>query len=394
MNRKLNILVLSDIIPVDEPGGSGRVAWELAKVLSSRGHKVIIITKGIAKSDAVCGIKKSGEMEATTNIQIHRYYSNPFKFKKIWEKVVRENIPDILHGHSPYTTYLAVWLNNKKIPLVYTFYSPWHEEYEIRSKDLKRGYIKKMFGSVIRKMIEHKVLKCAKRIVTTSRFMYDKIKKYYKLTADIIPLGVDIKKFFPVTDVYSIRQKFNIPKEKFVILTIRNLVSRMGLENLVQSMVEISKKVPEVYLIIGGTGYLKTKLEQQIKDFNLQNFVRLEGYISDDVLPMYYQSADLFVLPTRLLEGFGLVTLESMACGTPVLATPVGANIELLNRFDNSFLFKGIGPSDISEGIINFISKYLTQKDIIRKRCREFVEENYSWDKYAEEIEKIFYEVI
>ena len=384
MDKKFNVLVLTDIIPQDEKGGSGTVAWELSRVLSDRGHKVIIITKGKSNKE---------KKETTTNIQIHRYYSDPFKFRKIWKKVLSKDTPDIINGHSPYTTYWATCLN-KKIPMVYTFQSPWHEEYEIRNKDLKRSFIKKMFGSVLRKRMEYKVLKCAKKIMAASRFMHDKIQKYHKLNSQIIPLGVDIKKFVPAKDVSSIRQKLNIQKEKFVILTIRNLVSRMGLENLVQSMADISKKNPNSCLIIGGTGYLKEKLERQINGLNLQNFIRLEGYIDDGIIQMYYQSADLFVLPTRLLEGFGLVTLESMACGTPVLATPVGANIELLGKFDNSFLFKGIESNNITEGIINFIPKYLNQKDIIRKKCREFVEKNYSWDKYADEVEKIFYEFI
>lgn len=383
MNKNLTVIVLTDIIPEDVKGGSGTTAWELSRALSARGHKVIIITKGQ---------NNRGKKETVANIEIHRYYSNPFKFREIWKEVLSKNSPDIVSGHNPYTTFWTTCLN-KKIPMVYTFQSPWHEEYEIRSKDLKRNFIRKMFGSVLRKIVEYKVLKCAKKIMAASMFMHDKIQKYHRLNSQIIPLGVNIKKFVPANDIPSIRQKINISKEKLVILTVRNLVSRMGLENLIQAMDDISKKIPDVYLIIGGTGYLKKKLEQQITNLNLQKFVRLEGYITDDVLQMYYQSADLFVLPTRLLEGFGLVTLESMGCGTPVLATPVGANIELLSKFDRNFLFKGMESKDIAEGVIDFVPKYLNQKDIIRKRCRDFVEKNYSWDKYADEIEKVFYEV-
>ncbi len=383
MNKNLTVIVLTDIIPEDVKGGSGTVAWELSREISDRGHKVIIITKGQNNK-----VKK----EIVMNIEIHRYYSNPFKFKEIWKEVLSKNTPDIVNGHNPYTTYWATCLN-KKIPMVYTFQSPWHEEYEIRSKDLKRNFMVKMFGSVLRNIIEYKVLKCAKKIMAASIFMQDKIQKYHKLNSQIIPLGVDVKKFFPAKDIPSIRQKINIPKEKLVILTVRNLVSRMGLENLIQAMDDISKKIPDAYLVIGGTGYLKKKLERQIAKLNLQKFIRVEGYITDDLLPMYYQSADLFVLPTRLLEGFGLVTLESMGCGTPVLATPVGANIELLSKFDRNFLFKGMESKDIAEGVIDFVPNYLNQKDIIRKKCRDFVEKNYSWDKYADDVEKVFYEV-
>ena len=190
------------------------------------------------------------------------------------------------------------------------------------------------------------------------------------------------------------REKLGIPKDRFVIFTVRNLVSRMGLENLVEAASDVVKKEPRALFIIGGRGYLKEKLEEMIAGRGLAGQVRLEGYISEEKLPLYYQCADLFVLPTRLLEGFGLVTLEAMACGTPVLATPVAANVEVLGGFDRSLLLKSESPGDIAAGILDFISGCETRRAELRAACRRYVEENYSWEKYAAEVEKELYSAV
>ena len=167
----------------------------------------------------------------------------------------------------------------------------------------------------------------------------------------------------------------------------------MGLENLVLAMKEVVRTHPNASLVIGGRGCLEGKLENLISEAGLEENVFLAGYIGEDSLPMYYQAADLFVLPTRDLEGFGLVTLEALACGTPVLGTPVGGTTEILSKFDKRFLLKGCGTEDIAAGIVEFIKN---ERDLegLRKGCREFVEKNYSWDKFTDAVEGIFQEAL
>ena len=94
---------------------------------------------------------------------------------------------------------------------------------------------------------------------------------------------------------------------------------------------------------------------------------------------MYYQSADIFVLPTRALEGFGLVTVEALLSGIPVLGTPVGATPEIIEKIDKNIFFQDTTPKSIAKLII----EYLKSPDLIRNlrtKCREYVLKNYSWE--------------
>jgi glycosyltransferase involved in cell wall biosynthesis len=200
--------------------------------------------------------------------------------------------------------------------------------------------------------------------------------------------------FRPSADTPALRKRLGLPEGAFIVLTVRNLVSRMGLENLVEAASAVVKERPEVFFVIGGSGYLRGKLEKMIKTAGLSGSVRLAGYIPEADLPAYYQCADLFILPSRLLEGFGLVTLEALACGTPVLATPVAANPEIVGRLDPRMLLEDCSPAGIAAGILGFIPRYGEARGAMRGACRKFVEDNYSWTRYAEGVEQALFDAI
>ena len=85
---------------------------------------------------------------------------------------------------------------------------------------------------------------------------------------------------------------------------------------------------------------LKEELVQLSRRLKIEGNIKFAGFIPEQDLPDYYRAADAFILPTLELEGFGLVTLEALACGTPVLGTPIGGTKEILGMFDPSYLFK------------------------------------------------------
>jgi glycosyltransferase involved in cell wall biosynthesis len=166
----------------------------------------------------------------------------------------------------------------------------------------------------------------------------------------------------------------------------------MGLENLIIAFNELRKEVPDIQLIIGGKGPLEDGLIAMAKSFGIEQKVHFAGFIPEDQLPQYYQMADLFVLPTKELEGFGLVTLEAMASGLPVIGTPVGGTKEILGKFNPEFLFDDTQPASIAKLALE---KYLIIKNNpqhwkqISESCRKFVEKNYSWKQNIDSLEQL-----
>ena len=104
----------------------------------------------------------------------------------------------------------------------------------------------------------------------------------------------------------------------------------MGLENLVDAMVRVHAEVPDALCVVVGRGKLRDQLVARIARKNLQSHVQLLGFVPDEQLPFLYRAADLTVMPSLSLEGFGLSAVESLAAGTPVLVTPVGGLPEVV----------------------------------------------------------------
>jgi glycosyltransferase involved in cell wall biosynthesis len=213
----------------------------------------------------------------------------------------------------------------------------------------------------------------------------------------MFPGGVDLKRYFPADDRKNLRHVFDIPIDKLILFSVRNLVPRMGLENLLYAFAKVADALPDTYLVIGGTGPLKNALIGLTKTLGLNERVRFTGFIPDEQLSSYYRMADIFILPTLELEGFGLVTLEAMATGLPVLGTPVGGTKEILDRFDSNFLFSDTSADSIADLIIR---KYHLKKenpqawDEICQSCHRFVEKYYSWDRNLDSLEDLYYSLL
>jgi len=377
---RLTVVIGTDIIQDDDEGGSGRVAWELARRLVKFGHKVVVVTKGMPGKN---------DFEEIDGIELRRYFSRPLELRRILKDVrARYGKIDVLELHHPFTAALTM-LFSGGAPAVYNFHSPWGREYAIRAAASGKTFAGA--GVRLRKTVEGFVLRRARSVLNASVFMAAELRSEHGLESRVLPLGVDTEKFSPTADRAALRARLGIPADRFVIFTVRNLEPRMGLENLIEAAAALAAARPELLCIIGGRGGQVQKLAALIKERGLTDKVRLEGFIPEADLADYFRCADLFILPTRELEGFGLVTLEAMACGTPVLATPVGASPELLGPFGGEFLLADYSPAAIAAGISGFIARYGTADAELRGRCRKYIEGNYSWEKYASGVEKELY---
>jgi len=123
-------------------------------------------------------------------------------------------------------------------------------------------------------------------------------------------------------------------------------------------------------------------VEDAVERLGLEPAVRLLGRIGEEALVNWYRLATVSVMPTQSLEGFGLSTAESLACGTPVVATPLGGNLELLSSLNPALLASGSTPGDLSRAICRVVGAPGVLSDV-RARARAHVHPSMSWDEIA-----------
>jgi glycosyltransferase involved in cell wall biosynthesis len=398
----LNILFVADVSIIKILGGAERVLFEQTTRLAERGHNVSIITRSLPNHDK--------DHEVIQGVNEWRYSSNkknPLSFlcktcifpKKIFEALHQKVHFDCINFHQPFSAFGVIHSTlSNQIPKIYTCHSLSFEEFISRNGDGRRLFSKatNFIKSRGHKKIEKNILEKSNQIVVLSKFTKDKVINIHQIVEEkikVIPGGVNLNKFSPIVDKSEIRKQLNIPSHKIILFTVRNLVQRMGLENLIIAFNDLIKQNVEINLVIGGEGKLKTGLIALARSFGIEKHIHFVGFIPEEQLPSYYQMADLFVLPTKELEGFGLVTLEALASGLPVLGTPIGGTNEILRGFNDDFLFENPEPQSISKKILE---KYKIMKENsqmweeIRQRCRKLVELNYSWEKNIDALEELF----
>ncbi len=132
----------------------------------------------------------------------------------------------------------------------------------------------------------------------------------------------------------------------------------MGIDHLIKAAAWLKSETGGKVgfkVMIGGDGPLRESLKRSVQDSGMEDTIHFLGRIPDEELPLYYQASDCFVLPTRALECFGLIILESFACGTPVIATPIGSIPEVLGPFSKRSLTDGVDPKSIGKAMMKFL---------------------------------------
>ena len=402
----MNILFVADVSISNVIGGAERVLYEQSTRLAQKGHNIDILTRRLPGHDsdhAIIGNVREWRYDVDQSSILSFYGSTQLNSRRLFESLHERYSFECMNLHQPFSSLGVVNSPlSQQLKKVYTCHSLAFEEYQSRNPKTGNafGNVMRWINTQGRREVEKKVLKASDKIIVLSHYTRDKLWNAYRIPSYkvvIIPGGVDMDRFHPASDRMEIRRRLNIPEEKIILLTIRNLVPRMGLENLIAAMKDVIENMPDTYLIIGGSGRLKEELVELSRRLKIEGNIRFAGFISEQDLPDYYRAADAFILPTLELEGFGLVTLEALACGTPVLGTPVGGTKEILGIFDTSYLFRDTGPESIAELIIEKCQQFKDNPNLrksVSSQCRNFIESNYSWETNVGATERIFQEIL
>ena len=193
---------------------------------------------------------------------------------------------------------------------------------------------------------------------------------------DVIPFGVDTKFFKPL--------KVNRDKNTFQILAVGYLIERKGFEYLIKAMEHVLEKHENVKLKIVGSGPLEGKLKVLIKDLELKKNVEILKNVSDKGLLTLYNSSDIFVLPSVVdsqgnTEGLGVVLLEAMACGLPVIGSDVGGIPDIIEDGVTGFLVQEKDVVELSKKLINLVEDEKFRNKIALQGY-ESVQDNFAWE--------------
>ena len=401
MSDKLTILVVTDAFWPQRTGGITKSLLTEVEQLVENSHEVVVATRRLHHD--------SLRHEFRDGYELYRYRS-PSKESRLYHTfplfsfVLLPRLIDYLHDefdfdlayvHNVFQS-IGVERASSTIPQIYNYHAPLPGEVAIHAAKGKYGWKTPAVRAVNYgfERLERHVVDNADALLLRSQFMYDELCETHSIypEANVLPLAVDTERFAFVENPRTARGELGLPADRTVLLTVRRLVPRTGIDTLIEAMNSVVEKHPDALLLVGGTGYLESQLKAQVRQNGLSDYIRLLGFVPEDDLPTYYGAANLSVLPTKQLEGFGLSTIESLSCGTPVVATPVGANPEVLNPLDERLVCTDASAESLARRLSEWIGNGISQER--RAECRAYCEKEFSARTVVESLETIFSESV
>ena len=357
-------------------GGVESHVFGLSRYLVKRGHEVVVLT---SKYD-----RRLRDEENIRGIRVKRVKPSFIAFLTPVMPAVKQRIisegADVIHSHSPpplSSYYAGKAARKSKIPHVLTY----HCDLEI---PVPGG---KSMVSFYRKTIGKATLKRTDMLIATTESYAATSRDIWKREPAVIPNAVDEKVFNPGVSGDRVRERHGIDGN--IVLYVGRLVFHKGIEYLIES----ARYVDATFLIV-GSGNKERELRRFAANRGLKRKVRFVGRVSEKELPEYYAAADVFVLPSvSRLEAFGIVALEAMASGKPVIVSDIPGVSEVIVEGVQGIRARPMDSKDIAKKI-----NTLLKDEDLRKRMgiagRRLVEEKYTWNKVVEDVERVYLELV
>lgn len=241
----------------------------------------------------------------------------------------------------------------------------------------------KKYESLFRTVLKHtdKLL----LVSNTQRQIF--LKKFPQFSEKImvIPNGY-VSGFYPMNKELC-RKKLELPSDKKIIINISNLITTKGHKYLIESIKKVLEHRTDIICIIIGKGPLKDELINQTEALGLKNYVKIVGWKKDEELSLWINSCDVFVLPS-LNESFGIVQIEAMACGKPVVATYNGGSESVIISEDYGLLCKPANSNNLAEKLLVALDTKWDCDEIVR------YSKNFSWENVAKETSQLYKNIL
>jgi glycogen synthase len=302
------------------------------------------------------------------------------------QELKREKKFDLVATH--FALYTVAALDQlRDYPLVVHFHGPWSGE------SAAEGESRLSVG--VKRQIEALVYRRAKRVIVLSRAFGDLVSREFNVAQEVVqvvPGQIDVERFRRTETREEARSILGLPMDRPIVLTLRRLVRRMGIDRLIAAMAEVRRIVPEALLCIGGSGNRQPHLQRQAREAGLSGHVRFLGFVPEDELPILYRAADINIVPTVALEGFGLTAAEALAAGTPTLVTPVGGLPEVVAPLSSDLVFRSAASADMAAAITAALRGEIRLPDEVA--CRTYANERFSPAVALARIADVYREIV
>ena len=393
----MKILLLAEVSAERVIGGAERVLRQQAVGLVAAGHQVDLLTRATNETvpmEVAIGGAKEWRFPVSKKSEWSFVRSTVRGALSVLDRLTGKSSYDMAIIHQALTGFGPLYLRRRAAAeWLYVCHSLAHEEYLTRTAAATSlvSTLRRRVNAWARRGIEWMVMRRCHRIVVLSEFMRQRVMATHGIAPEriiLIPGAADPGLFRPAADRRELRRTLGLPEDRTILFTVRNLVPRMGLETLLDAVSELRQVGQRCLLVIGGEGPLRARLEAGIRQRQLEQIVRLVGFIPEEQLAAYYQAADLVLMPTAQLEGFGLVTVEALACGTPVVGTPVGAIPEVLGQIDPILISSGTDSRSFADALGRVLSRIEepVERERLSRKGRSLVERRYNWVQHCADL--------
>lgn len=337
----------------DVPGGMARVAADHARLMAETGADVTVACIGEGGADVVDGV------------EIHRIPAPYSGVRRLisFARGLRHRFGgsdwDVVHVHSAPVGLAAISVLGRSPRFVFTVHSPISAEMSINwagpglAKKARRS-----LGLPLLSRVERFVLARSDCVHVLSEFTSDLLwQRHGETDVRVIPHYLTdpvASRSADPEDVTTLRRHLGWPTDRPVVFTVRGHKPRVGLEDLIHAAEPLVAN-GDCLLVIAGAGPLTPRLVEHAASLGLGEGVLFPGRISDSDLDRAYRAADVFVLPSRDLECFGLVTIEALARGLPVIGSDAGATPEILTPLDPGLIYEAGNVPALRQRLVEFL---------------------------------------
>lgn len=354
------------------------------RTLEAWGHRVLVIAPG----DGRAGEGEAPDTFYSRARELRQYpgYRISFVPTRRDLHVLEAYDPDLVHTHGvAFMGLKGMWAARElALPMVLTFHTmimdaiPYYTPFKRRSRLLARLLSRYLRGFLHR----------SGAVVTPTAAILDELRHlapHMRRTA-VVPNGVDPARFRVGLDGGRVREKHDLG-EGDLLLHVGRVAPEKDIDFLLRAFPALRRRRPGCKFLVVGAGPELARCRRFVERHELSEDIVFTGFVPDEDLPSYYAAADVLTIASRF-ETQGMVALEAMACGTPVVAVDYRAFPEYIQDGENGFLFP---PGDVS-GFHMSVLAALEGEETVRQRARETAS-RFSWERCTERLVALYEEM-